>query len=357
MTDASDSRQRGRVTIRDVARAADVHISTVSRALDPKKRDLLADATLERVLAVVEELGYRPHLGARGLRRGQTRTIGVVVPDLANPIFAPFARGATQSLDGRGYMPLLADTEDDPERLARILHHLTERRVEVIIMTAARTGDVDLLLEVAEQGIPIVTAIRTVRDSGLPYVFHDDRLGGRLVAEHLLGLGHRRVGQLKGPLDVEPFLSRTEGFVAAVPADVELLDDWEPARWPTVEDGRRIARQIFAPGRVTPTGLFVQNDVLALGALEVLRERGLRCPQDVSVVGYNDAAFAAHTSPALTTVRLGLLELGRRAGELAMRAIDDEDDDLLSESVAPELIVRESTAPPSAEIDEGDVPA
>ncbi|MEX0705333.1 MAG: LacI family DNA-binding transcriptional regulator [Nitriliruptoraceae bacterium] len=334
------------MTIRDVARVADVHISTVSRALDPRKRDLLADATLARVLAAVDELGYRPHLGARGLRRGQTATIGVVVPDLANPIFAPFARGATQSLDGKGYMPLLADTEDDAGRLERILHHLAERRVEAIIMTAARTGDVDLLLEVAEQGIPLVMAIRTVRDSGLLHVFHDDRLGGRLVAEHLVGLGHRRVGQLKGPLDVEPFLLRAEGFEAALPDDVELVDDWEPARWPTVADGHRIARQVFGSGRSAPTGLFVHNDVLALGALEVLRELGLRCPQDVSIVGYNDAAFAAHTSPALTTVRLGQIELGRRAGELAIRVIDDPDAAQGTESVVPELIVRESTAPP-----------
>ena len=119
----ADGAGRPSVTIRDVAREAQVHLSTVSRALDPRKRSMIGEATRERVLAVVDELGYRPHLVASGLRRGQTRTVGVVVPDLGNPIFAPFARGATHALGGAGYMPLVADTEDDHAVLARILRH------------------------------------------------------------------------------------------------------------------------------------------------------------------------------------------------------------------------------------------
>src|SRR5690606_4024624 len=120
-----------------------------------------AEATRQRVLAAAEELGYRPHLIASGLRRGQSRTIGVVVPDLANPIYAPLARGATHALDRGGFMPLVADTEDDHSRLERIVRHLAERRVEAIIITAARKADTELLQELASHGVPVVTAVRT----------------------------------------------------------------------------------------------------------------------------------------------------------------------------------------------------
>jgi LacI family transcriptional regulator len=343
--DASDDAARPSVTIRDVAREAQVHISTVSRALDPQKRSMIGDATRERVLAVVDQLGYRPHLVASGLRRGQTRTIGVVVPDLGNPIFAPFARGATHALSGEGYMPLVADTEDDHAILARVVRHLAERRVEAIIMTAARLQDEALLRSIADGGVPVVTAIRTLPASGLPTVRHDDRGGGRLAAEHLLDLGHERLGQVRGPLDVEPFLARGEAFAEAVrAAGATLVADRPPADRPTVEEGQRIAVGLLArSGR--PTALFVQNDTMAIGALLAVREAGLRCPEDVSIVGYNDGPFAAHTDPPLSTIRLNPYEIGRQAGRLALEAIERQDG-TGEVHVPPELVVRRSTAPP-----------
>lgn len=337
---------RGRVTIRDVAKAAEVHISTVSRALDPDKSDLIAEATRTRVLEAATKLGYRPHLIASGLRRGQTRTIGVVVPDLGNPIYAPLVRGASHTLDHDGFMPLVADTEDDHDRLRRILLHLAERRVEAIIVTAARHGDEELLRDVVTQGVPVVTAVRTLPDSGLPAVFHDDALGGRLVAEHLVELGHRRLGRVRGPLDVEPFRGRSAGYEAALAdAGVELVADCPAARRPTADEGERLTLELLGRDAERPTALFVQNDVLAVGALQALRRLGLSCPGDVSVVGYNDAQFAAHTGPALTTIKLSSYETGRQAGRLALEAIASTDD-REQPSVPPELVVRDSTAPP-----------
>jgi LacI family transcriptional regulator len=342
----ADDGARPSVTIRDVAREAKVHISTVSRALDPRKRSMIGEATRERVLAVVDELGYQPHLVASGLRRGQTRTVGVVVPDLGNPIFAPFARGATHALGGAGYMPLVADTEDDHTILARILRHLAERRVDAIIMTAARLQDEPLLLAIAEGGVPVVTAIRTLPTSGLPTVFHDDRAGGRLAARHLLDLGHERLGQVRGPTDVEPFLARGEAFAAEVrAAGAALVADRSPASRPTVEEGRRIATELLA-GTGSPTALFVQNDTMAIGALLAVRELGLHCPDDVSIVGYNDGPFAAHTDPPLSTIRLAPYEIGRQAGLLALEAIEHRGDNVEA-YVDPELIVRRSSAPPT----------
>lgn len=336
------------VTIRDVAQAADVHISTVSRALDPKKSSLVSPATRAKVAAIAEELGYRPHLIASQLRRGQTRTLGVVVPDLGNPLYAPVTRGISQSLDRAGYMPLVADTQDDPTRFRRILRHLLNRRVDAFITTAARLGDRKPLLDMVAAGIPVVVAVRTLPGSGLPAVRHDDVLGGRLAAEHLLELGHRRLVQVEGPGDVDPFRQRSSGFTEAVErAGAELIELGDRGRSPTVEEGHRLMRMLLDIHGTRPTGVFAQNDLIALGVLQALREASLRCPEDYSVVGYNDAFFAAHAYPSLTTVRLPGYDVGRLAGAMAVECIEDPDRSPTSLTVPATLVVRGSTAAPS----------
>lgn len=342
-----DTRGRAEVTIRDVARVAEVHISTVSRALDPRKSSLVSPDTRAKVLAVAEELGYRPHLVASGLRRGRTRTIGVVVPDLGNPLYAPLVRGVSQALDRDGYMPLVADTQDEHGRFERVLAHLLGRRVDALIATAARLDDEPALRSFAEQGVPVVLAVRTLPDSGLPTVVHDDESGGRLAAEHLLELGHRRIAQVQGPMDVAPFRARTEGFLRALQAaDVEVAASAEPALEPTVPYGHEVMIALLDAAADPPTGVFVQNDLMALGALKALRECGLRCPDDVSILGYNDLFFAEHTAPPLTTLRLASYDIGRLTGSMAIELIDHPDREPAPVTVPPELVVRESTAPP-----------
>jgi LacI family transcriptional regulator len=339
--------QRQTVTIREVATAANVHVSTVSRALDPEKRSLIAPATRQRILAVADELGYRPHRGASGLRRGRTGTIGVVVPDLGNPLYAPVMRGIASTLDGDDFMPLVADTEDDHARFERILRHLEERRVEAIITMAARAGDVALLRRLVDAGTPVVLAIRTLPESGLPTVQHDDRRGGMLAVEHLVGLGHRRIAQVPGPLDVAPFRARSDGYEQAMrDAGLATTVTAPPATSPTVGEGERCTLALLdTMGDDRATALFVHNDLLALGALSALRARGLRCPQDVSVVSYNDAFFAAYVQPALTSVRLPAYEVGRAAGTLALQEVAGRAIGDVAPSVQPELVLRDSAGP------------
>lgn len=337
------------VTIRDVARVAEVHISTVSRALDPSKSSLVSPETRQRVLEIAEELGYRPHLVAAGLRRGKTRTVGVVVSDLGNPLIAPFVRGVTQALDQAGYMPLVADTLDEHGRFERVLTHLAARRVDALISSAPRFDDEEATVRFASQGIPVVLATRVLPGSGLPSVRVDDEAGGRLAAEHLLDLGHRDLAQLRGPLDVEPFRARTAGFDAALAeAGVEPVAVARGALEPTVCYGEQVMGQLLGQGGRRPTALFVQNDLLALGAIKALRQAGLHCPGDVSIVGYNDLFFAEYVDPPLTTVRLASYELGRLAGGLALEMIDDPELEARAVVVPPTLIVRESTRPARA---------
>jgi LacI family transcriptional regulator len=320
----------------------------VSRALDPSKASLVSATTRAKVVQVAEQLGYRPHLIASQLRRGQTQTVGVVVPDLGNPLYAPFVRGVAHALDDQGYLPLIADTQDDHERFRRTLRHLRNRRVDAIITTAARLQDREVAREVADAGVPVILAVRTLPGSGLPTIEHDDVAGGRMAAEHLIELGHRRLVQLRGPLDVTPFLHRTRGFAAAAcEAGVEEVAFDVVATHPTVDEGRRVMEALLAAsGDALPTGIFAQNDLLALGALEALRNVGLWCPDDVSMIGYNDNFYAAHARPAMTAIRLPGYDMGQLAGTMAMAHIEHPDDAETLLTTQPVLLVRESTGRP-----------
>lgn len=338
---------REAVTLQQVAAAAGLHVSTVSRALDPSKAALVSEETRVRVAKAADDLGYRPHLIASQLRRGQTHTVGVVVPELDNPVYAPLVRGVTHSLELQGYMPLVADTQDDHDRLRRIMAHLWNRRVDAIITSAQRVQDREAIDDVAAQGTPIVLVLRTLPGSGLPTIAHDDRGGGRLAAEHLIGLGHRRLLQLKGPQDVTPFVDRAQGFAeAARKHDVELVTFDECAHRPSVDEGFQLMMAALARHQSLPTGVFVHNDVMALGALDALRNADFSCPNDVSVVAYNDNFYAAYARPSLTSLRMPSYDMGQLAGAMAIDHIERPDDAEASVATYPVLLKRESTGPP-----------
>jgi LacI family transcriptional regulator len=344
-----------RATIRDVARLAGVTASTVSRALDPDKHELVNEATRARIEQVVREIDYRPNLGARNLRRGRTMTVGVVVPDLANPIFAPFARGIAHALESEGHLALLADTQDDHGRLLNVLEQLVERRVAAIIVAAGRAVDAAALMDVNSQGTPVICAIRRPRDmAGVVSVGHDDRAGVALAVRHLYDLGHRRIAQVRGPEDIEPFPTRASAF-DCVMRDLGL----EPVRVvePTPQIGLACAREaterlVGGDPATRPTAIFVPNDTMSLGALDALSTAGLRCPEDVSIVSYNDVFFAPYVNPPLTAVHLPVYEIGHICGELALRLAADPSD-TPSGAIAtppPVLRVRASSGPAPTDV-------
>ncbi|QBI20895.1 LacI family transcriptional regulator [Egibacter rhizosphaerae] len=339
------------VTLRDIAKAAGVDVSTVSRALDPHKESLVNAGTRARIRAAAENLGYTPHLIASALRRGRSLSVGVIVPDLGNTVYAPVVRGVAHSLDRGGYIPVVADTEDDSGRLATIVNHFLGRRVDALVVTAARRSDTASLVRCHATGTPVVLAVRTLPDSGLPAVLHDDEGGGALAARHLVEQGHRVLAQIRGANDVQPFVDRSQGFektATALGARVEDLG--EAAYAPTIDEGRRLAERLLRE-HPSCTAIFAHNDMLALGVLAAVRASGRRCPNDVSIVGYNDEFFAEHLDPALTTVHNPSYELGRRSGDLAIAHIERPDDEPppdSPDSIAAELTVRASTAAPPA---------
>jgi LacI family transcriptional regulator len=241
-------------------------------------------------------------------------------------------------------MAMIAETQDDVDRMGRVISNLLSRSVDAIITTAARKGTERVLRKAYDQ-VPVVLADRSLVGGGLFTVAPDDVLGGRLAAQHLIELGHTSLVEIAGPADVSSFERRSTGFrQAAASAGVEVAEVADTAIEPTVAEGRRIARAILDT-QSNVTCFFAHNDLMALGVLDVLNERGLRCPEDVSVVGYDDLPLTAYTTPALTTVRLPGYQLGRMAAEIAV-SLSEADGDPTDLTIAPTLVERESTGPP-----------
>lgn len=342
-TETPTGRWSGGVTIVDVAREVGVHYSTVSRALDPATQDRVKESTRQRIIDVANRLGYRPDLVARGLQSGKTGTIGVIAADLGNTFVTPIIHGIAASLDAVGMLPTIAESQDDHTRLANILSHMLSRRVDGIVALAARAADQEAL-EIANQVVPIVLAGRPLDHTALRQVIHDDERGGRLVAEHLNGLGHRSVAQLRGPDDVANFPRRATGFASFVAANdmVEIITP-ERAERPVLEEGKRLMEHLLETSPNLPTAVFAHSDNMAVGALSALRQRSLRVPEDVSLVGYNDLPMVGHLTPPLTTVRYQSLDVGRRSGEMMLQVLrGEEPDDVYFE---PTLIPRGSSRP------------
>jgi LacI family transcriptional regulator len=331
----------------EVARRAGVHVSTASRALNPERRDLVNSRTAARIVEAAQELGYTVDLVARGLKRGRSGTLGVLVADFGNPFVGPLLRGIGEALEAVGELAIVVETRDDPIRLRRQLRALAGRRVDGFIVTVARDGDAELLRSIADRGTPVILAVRDLERSGLPAVVLDDELGGSIVAEHFARLGHLVVTDLAGRDDILVFRRRHRGFAQTARAlGMEVIDaPYQPAN-PTVAEGRRAMMAVLGLGVPRPTAVFAHNDLMAVGALEEITERGLRCPEDVSIAGFNDAPLTGHLSPSLSTVRLASEEMGRIAGQMASAAVDAPGTRVRSVLLQPELVVRESTAPP-----------
>jgi LacI family transcriptional regulator len=342
---APTARTGAPVTLRDVARVAGVHPATVSRALNEETRALVNQETAARVLKAAEKLGYRPNPMARGLKTNRSYTIGVLVPDLTNPLFPPILRGIEDRLETAGYTPLTANTDNDADRELLDAQAMRARQVDGIIAATARL-DHRLHDELLQAGIELVLVNR--RQEALPVssATADDTMGMRLSVEHLLSLGHTKIAHLAGPLDYSTGLDRRDSFLetmraAGVEPDPELVLVAEVFREP---EGKRLCGQLVDSGREF-TAIAAANDLLALGCYDALAERGMRCPDDVSVVGFNDMPFAARFNPPLTTIHIPHYEIGTAAAELMLERLGGGDAPPREVRLEPSLVVRESTAP------------
>jgi LacI family transcriptional regulator len=345
-SDAKEGAKRGSATLREVAQLAGVHPGTASRAINEETRGLVSEATAKRVLAAAKQIGYTPNPIARGLKTSRSHTVGVLIPDLTNPLFPPIVRGIQDRLERDGYTPLIANTDNDGEREKSSIEALAARRVDGLL-TATAQADSAAFANLAELGIPVVLINRQVLGSSLRSVAPDDRAGVRLAVEHLAGLGHTRIAHLAGPSATSTGALRSQSFEETMR---RLGLDPDPALIVsggamTEAEGERHCREQLASG-VEFTAIVAANDLVALGCFDVFEAEGIDCPGDISVVGFNDMRFADRFDPPLTTIRIPHSEMGVRAAELLLEQIRDPGAPARHELLEPTLVVRGSTASP-----------
>ena len=267
------------VTLKDVAQQAGVHPATASRALNLETRLLVSEQTARRVLAAAAELGYQPNTVARSLRTRRSNTIGVLIPDLTNPLFPPIVRGLSDGLESHGYVALIGNTDGDDARGRRVFEQMGARHVDGYVLATAHLED-PLLDDAARSGVPVVLMNRIAAGDSFPSVTVDNEAGVRLAVQHLVTLGHRNIACIAGPLDVSTGLARYRGFLSAMTdAGLEMPEHrLALARSFSIDEGYRCARQILA-ARDGCTAVAAGNDMLAVGCYRALDEAGLTCPR------------------------------------------------------------------------------
>jgi LacI family transcriptional regulator len=337
--------RRSAVTIKDVAHAAGVHVSTVSRALNPATRHLISDEIAARVDSVAQQLGYARNTIASSLRTRRSMTVGVLIPDITNPLFPPILRGIEDVL-GVEFTAIVTNTDNDAERAAIGARRLLARSVDGLILATARRRD-PLIEELAGADVPLVLVNRTSDHGNVSAVVADDAQGIRLVVEHLVALGHRRIAHLAGPQDLSTGATRQRAFRDAVrPA---RTDGEEPriaaARAYSIAEGARLAEQLL---RAEPglTAILAANDLLALGVYEAAAALGRAVPGELSVTGFNDMPFVDRLSPPLTTVRIQSYAMGAEAARLLLQRLARPDVPATTIQLGVQLVPRGSTAAP-----------
>jgi LacI family transcriptional regulator len=334
-------------TLRDVAAAARVHPATASRALNPETRILVSEDTARRVIAAAAKLGYRPNPVARSLRTRRSHTVGVLIPDLNNPLFPPIVRGLEDKLAAAGYVALIGNTDADAGRERLIFEQMRARHVDGFVLATATLHD-RLLAEVAAADLPVVLMNRLSQDYSFPSVSVDNEQGARMAISHLARLGHTRIAHIAGPQEASTGVSRLSGFREGMAAHgLEIIEDLiaYAGRY-TVEEGARCVRELLTvPGGFTAVA--AANDMLAVGCYAALDEAGLQCPDDISVIGFNDMPFIDRLRPPLTSVRFPHYQLGTEAAQLLLERIGEREGPVKILYLAPELVIRKSVAAPA----------
>ncbi|GAA2432852.1 LacI family DNA-binding transcriptional regulator [Actinomadura vinacea] len=327
------------VTIRDVARTAGVSPATVSRVLNGDDR--VAPDLRERVLATVSSLGYRPNHQARNLRRQATTVLGVIISDITNPFFTSMVRGVEDAASEAGYSVVLANADEDPEKeLSYLEVAAAEQMAGVLVSPASHETRVDLL---TDRNIPVVTVDRWLPAVELDRVTVDNHRAAKDATLHLAEQGCRRIGLVAGRPGTTTGSSRLAGYKAGLEqAGLPLDENLIVSGGFRIEGGREATRRLLNLPH-PPDGLFVANNLMTIGTIDTLDEAGLRYPDDIALVGFDDMAPILGLRSAITTVRQPTYEIGRRATDLLLRRVRGEDFPSRHIVLQAELTVRQSS--------------
>ena len=307
------------ITLKMVAKRAEVSVNTASRAINNKPD--INEETKKRVLRIAKELGYIRNAAAVALRTKKTRTIGVVIADNSNPFYAEVLNGIEVAAREKNYHIILANTQRDYKKEEEAINLLLAKRVDGLLIAPVQDRDDDIR-KLVEANIPFVIVGRDFENIEVDAVYNDEVKGGFLATEYLIKKGHKRIALIDGFLYKSPAKGRLEGYKKAlnkyrIPLDVSLISVGDI----NLEDGHERTRQMLGKN-LDFTAIFAYNDMMAFGAMQAIKEKGLRIPEDIGLVGYDDISFSSLMDPALTTIRLNKQELGIESVKLLLSRIN-----------------------------------
>ena len=338
--------------IKDVAREAGVSTATVSHVIN--KTRFVSDETRERVERAIEQCGYYPDAHARQLASGRSNTLGLIISDISNPFFPELVKSIETAAFERGYDLILSNTNYEAARTSSYMQRLIERKVAGVALMTSEL-DTELIEKLARRRVCVVFLDLGSAGQCMNNIVVDYGTGIEEAIEHLCALGHREIAFVGGPRHLRSAEKRLDAFRASLARHL-------PASEPQIYDGdfkldggRRAARALMERGDRMPTAVVVANDMMALGVMQEFRECGIEVPRDVSIVGFDDIAFAQLAAPPLTTVSLPREELGRRAVEALIASIEHSEQQGTDIHISTHLVVRASTArAPVSPVKDGD---
>jgi len=326
-------------TIKDVANLAGVHPSTVSRVINDNSR--ISEKTKNKVLLIIKKLGYTPNAIARGLKTKRTQTLGMLIPDITNPFFAELARGVEDAANKNNFNVILCNTDDKLKKERTYLEILRGKRVDGLILGTAHIRDKSIL-ELEKKKFPYILVSRNIEGLDKNCVIVDDVAGGIMVTEYLIKLGHRRIAHITGPLKTRSALNRLKGYKLALKKyEIEYRDELVGEGDFRIKGGYQVMKR-FLKLAEPPTAIFAANDLLALGAIQVILKKKYHIPEDFCIIGFDDIRLASFVYPPLTTVRQPMLEMGALAVKMLLKIIEEGEFNQKKEILEPKLIIRES---------------
>ncbi len=332
-----------RATITDVAKRANVSISTVSRVLN--KNYPVSDELRQKVLQAVSELNYQPNAVAISLKKQTTNTIGVVVADISNPFFMQIAKGIESIVSPQGYQLIFCSTDENPTKEHTLLRLLYERRVDAIILASCDT-DSSYLNQLAQNSFPIILIDRKVPNCNADVIVEDNFSSAYMLAQHLIQNGHRKICVINGPLKVSSASERFEGFRKALEDNgIDLKKEYVlEGNFMRCDAYGAVKKMILNHQNDLPTAIFATNNLMAEGAMAALREFNIKIPDDISLVSFGDISIPDLIDPKLTVISQNAFAIGQKAGEMALYRIKRgvKKHDFKEFIMVPELRIRDS---------------
>jgi len=341
MVSTTKTKAKQRPTIKDIAKLVGVHHSTVSRVLNRRSNSQISAKITKKVKEAAKNLGYYPNIAASSLKHNRSFAIGMLIPDLLNPVFPPIIRGIQDTTDQFNYSLITANTDDDEAKEYRALEMMRSRSLDGIIIATARRED-KIVQACIENHIPFVLVNRSVDSADVNAVLLDEEFGVRSSLDHLFGLGHRKIAHIAGPIFSSTGYERAEAFINYMKLNNLDSSLVEYTNKFTIDEGYGAFRRLLARNNEF-TAVHVCSDVCALGCMDAMSEMGLSIPQNISIIGNNDIPFLSRMNPALTTLSIPKYEMGRQAATILLNVIEDKVEGTTVIRLQPRLVVRDST--------------